>query len=159
MPVLAVEGLQYEDLWAIRAVSAETCRDLWPEDLTRAYLAATCSDRALLRRFECSRIAVAWDEGEPCGLIEVARRGRGYELVTLRVRRAWRRRGVATALLGWDGLPGDLVVRVERDNFAAHAFLRARGFHRDAEEWQPFGGEPLDRYVGAAGGGAPWAVR
>jgi len=25
--------------------------------------------------------------------------------------------------------------------------------------WQPFGGEPLDRYVGAAGGGAPWAVR
>jgi GNAT superfamily N-acetyltransferase len=149
--MLSIRALEYEDLWAIRAISADTCGDLWPEDLARAYLAAACSDRALLRRFECSRIAIAWDGPEPCGMVEVARRGRSYELVTLRVRSPWRRRGVATALLGWDGLPPTVLVRVERQNAVAQAFLRARGFFRDTEEWQPFGGEPLDRYVRAAG--------
>jgi ribosomal protein S18 acetylase RimI-like enzyme len=149
--VVSVREVRYDDLWAVRTISADTCRDLWPEDRARAYLAAACSDRALLRRLECSRMAIAWDDGEPCGLIEVVRRGRGYELATLRVRAPWRRRGVATALLAWEGLPPSLLVRVERENAAAHAFLRARGFRRDAEEWQPFGGEPLDRYIGAAG--------
>jgi ribosomal protein S18 acetylase RimI-like enzyme len=151
VPMLSVRSVEFDELWAIRAISAETCRDLWPEDLTRAYLKATCSDRALLRRFECSRLAVAWDGGEPCGLIEVVRHGASYELVTLRVRRPWRRRGVATALVAWDGLPSTVLVRVERQNTAAQAFLRARGFLRDAEEWQPFGGEPIDRYVRLAG--------
>ncbi len=152
--MLSVRSVEFDELWSIRAISAETCRDLWPEDLTRAYLKAACSDRALLRRFECSRMAIAWDEdeGEPCGLIEVVRHGGSYELVTLRVRQPWRRRGVATALVAWDGLPPTVLVRVERQNTAAQAFLRARGFSRDAEEWQPFGGEPLDRYVRAVGG-------
>jgi GNAT superfamily N-acetyltransferase len=157
--MIAVRPVAYDDLWAVRAVSAQACPDMWPADLARAYLAAACADRALLRRLECSRLALAWDGEEPCGLVEVVRRRRCDELVTLQVVPGYRRQGVGSALLAWPELPETLLARVERRNAAAAAFLRARGFLPVGEEWRPFGGEPVDRYLRTAEVGLPWAVR
>lgn len=151
--------LRYDDLWAVRAIARATVFELWPEDLATAYLSAACSDRALLRRLEMSRAAVAWDRDVPCGLVEAVRRRSGFELTCLQVVPAYRRQRIASGLLAWEGLPRVLAVRVERDNAGAAACLLRCGFHPAGEEWQPFGGVPLDRYVRTVGAGRSWARR